>query len=244
MDLQGYVCGPFAGIGGWCEAGLWQTVEAVLDVQAKLQVGGPVAEIGVHHGKFFIGLALAKKHPAGNLAIDVFDDQTFNVDKSGRGNRAVFMRNLEACGIAAEAVDVRQVDSSTLTDAEIAALRTSSGGFSLFSVDGGHLAEHAYNDLLLAMKLTGPGGVIFVDDYLNPDWPGVGEAIAKLYLMSAPMFVPFVYTANKLLLCHRRHYQDYFDGTLAFTRERYPETRISKRVMRFGYRTLAIHPGA
>ncbi len=242
MDLEGYLRGPFAAIRGWCEAGLWQTVEAVLDVQARLKVAGPVAEIGVHHGRFFIGLALAKNHPSNNLAIDVFDDQLFNIDNSGRGNRSAFLRNLEACGISAGSVDIRQTDSSTLTDAEISAIRAASGGFSLFSVDGGHLADYAYGDTQVAMRLTSPGGVIFVDDYLNPDWPGVGEAIAKLYLMSAPVFVPFAYTANKLLLCHRRHHEQYLDGTLSFIRQCYPDTRVSKRVIRFGYRTLAIHP--
>ena len=44
---------------------------------------GPVAEIGVHHGKFLIPLVgnALRAEPA--VAIDLFEDQSANVDTSG-----------------------------------------------------------------------------------------------------------------------------------------------------------------
>lgn len=241
MNLEAYLAGPFNKIQGWCDRALWQTIEPILAFQAELGVKRPVAEIGVNHGKLFIGLVIAKYHPAGNLAIDVFADQAFNLDKSGKGNREAFDANLARCGIPADQIDIRQVDSSVLTDAEVAAIREQSGGFSLFSVDGSHLPEHAYNDISIAMRLTDPGGVILIDDYLAPDWPGVGEAVARHYLLGAPMFVPFAYTCNKLLLCHLRHRGDYVVALRDHFREHRLRARI-KKVTRFGYPALTIHP--
>lgn len=58
-------------------------VKSLSAKQHELGIFGSVGEIGVHHGKFLIpivGNALAGE-PA--IAIDLFEDQSSNVDTSG-----------------------------------------------------------------------------------------------------------------------------------------------------------------
>jgi peptide chain release factor 2 len=58
------------------------------------------AEIGVHHGRLFIPMALARRPGERALAIDVFEDQHLNVDHSGKGDRARFEENVARTGAA------------------------------------------------------------------------------------------------------------------------------------------------
>jgi hypothetical protein len=56
--------------------------------------------------------------------------------------------------------------------------------------------------------LLGPGGIIAVDDFLNPLAIGVNEAV-NVYMNVPRRVVPFAYVPNKLLLCHRSHVGNY-----------------------------------
>ena len=51
-------------------------------------------EIGVHHGQFFIALNQLIPSNFTSYAIDVFDNQQLNIDKSGEGNKSKFIENL------------------------------------------------------------------------------------------------------------------------------------------------------
>lgn len=235
-----YLRGPFHQVGGWCSPWLWQLITPIAERQAALGVAGPVAEIGVYHGKFFLGLLLTKGAPAHNHAIDVFDMQQFNLDGAGRGDMEAFTRNIEAVGASPEAVTMLRADSMAITRQDIERMREITGGFSLFSVDGCHLAEHTINDIRIAMDLTAPGGIIFVDDYTNPDWPGVQEGVAKLFLMDSPRFVPLAVLHNKLFLCHISHHAGWLAHITAAAR-RLKQAR-SKVVRRFGYESLNLFP--
>jgi hypothetical protein len=54
--------------------------------------------------------------------------------------------------------------------------------FVVCHIDGGHLLSEAYADLELATGISLPGGLIAVDDYFNPAFPGVGEAAVRFSL--------------------------------------------------------------
>src|SRR5262249_33243754 len=53
-------------------------------------------------------------------------------------------------------------------------------GFSFCHVDGGHSARETYNDLDLCCQVLLPAGVLALDDYFNPTWPGVCEGAISL----------------------------------------------------------------
>ena len=52
----------------------------------------------------------------------------------------------------------------------------------LFSIDGGHTVEHTINDLRIAEACVTNGGIVFVDDYCNVNWPGVTEGLVRYML--------------------------------------------------------------
>jgi SAM-dependent methyltransferase len=242
-DAKAYLDGPFQIIKGWCLPNLWQSIEPLYEQIVARGNPGPVAEIGVYQGKFFIGLVKTMGAPTNNYAIDVFDLQEFNLDKAGEGNIEALRANLRSSGVDDAAVEFLKTDSMWLNDGDIRSLRADTGGFSMFSVDGCHLAEHTVNDIHIAMELTRPDGIIFVDDYYNPNWPGVQEGVARLYFGQVPRFVPLLFSCNKLVLCNISFHARYLKAVRDYLAAHYPGARV-KLVKRFGYDTLTVVPEA
>lgn len=240
-DLEAYLRGPFCHIEGWCSPYLWQVVQPLVELMEQDGDLGPVAEIGVFHGKFFIGLLKSAGVPANNTAFDVFDEQRFNLDDSGVGDEQRLLENLDSCGIARSAVVLRKGDTMALTRGAIDEVARTTGGFSLFSVDGCHMAEHTVNDIRIAMELTRPDGLIFIDDCHNPNWPGVYEGVCRLYLTDTPRFVPLTFVHNKLILCHLSEHGRRFERLRSYLGETFAGTRM-KVVRRFGYDCLNVYP--
>ena len=234
-----YLAGEIHEVKGWCLPQVWQVIWPL----SKEIGAGAVAEIGIFQGKFFIGLsktfATSSENPA--AAIDVFELQEFNLDHSGTGDLAAFQGNLDRFGPGIGAVTIVQTDSLALDRADAEALIARHGRFSFFSVDGCHDVVHTVKDVEFAMSVTAHNGVIAVDDYLNPDWPGVAEAMAKMYLMGSHPFVPLAFCCGKLFLCSLSYHARYLEIIHSYIAANHPETRM-KRVPRFGFDTLSVHP--
>lgn len=235
MDLNNYL-NDIESVGGWCIPELWNCIEPINQFQKEKNINGPIAEIGVYHGKFFIGLALTKQQEGKHTAFDVFDMQEFNLDNAGAGNLQIFENNLKKYGV--HDFESITADSLRIPD-EIVDQRKNK--YSLFSVDGCHMVEHTINDFRLAMKMVRKDGVIFIDDYYNPNWPGVQEGIAKFYLTETCNFVPFLFTCNKLFICSLSFHKMYLECVFNFVKKHYPTSRV-KKVKRYGYDTLTIIP--
>src|SRR5947209_4493745 len=109
-----YLNGSFKTVEGWCVPHLWQAIEPLHEIQASLDIDRPVAEIGVYHGKFLIGLIKTKNVPRSNFAIDVFDMQEFNLDGAGKGNLETLKANLAKCGVARGQVEIERADSMAI----------------------------------------------------------------------------------------------------------------------------------
>lgn len=238
-DLNGYLGDRISQVKGWCGPHLWQPLWPVVR-----RIGeGPVAEIGVFEGKFLIGLVKTFDPDARfqHAAIDVYDLQQFNLDGAGVGKAAVLDANLQAQGLGRHRVEKVRADSLTLRAPEAAQLVARHGQFKFFSVDGCHEVTHTMCDIEFAMSVTAPEGIISVDDYLNPNWPGVNEAVAKMYLSRNFAFVPLFYSMNKLFLCSISWHETYLNAILEGLRAHHPDTAV-KEVRRFGYRTLTVTP--
>jgi len=234
-DLSSYL-NSMDNIEGWCQPELWNCIEPIDLFQKENKIEGPIAEIGVYQGKFFIGLALTKADEIGHCAIDVFNMQEFNLDKAGQGNLQVFEKNLAQNKV--HGYEIVVADSLRIAEEIVESRRNK---YSMFSVDGCHMIEHTINDFKLAMKMVKKEGVIFIDDYYNPNWPGVQEGIVKFYLNHSPAFVPFLFNCNKLFLCSLSFHKQYLEYVFSFLTEHHPSSRI-KRVPRFGYETLTVLP--
>jgi len=155
---------------------------------------GAVAEIGVHHGRLFIALQLLVPTGTPAVAIDLFEDQAENIDRSGQGDRERFEENVRRWGDW-DSVRVHSVNSRNVTPADLTAW--SDGPIRLFSVDGGHVADLVASDLRLAESCLAQGGIVAVDDVFNPEWPGVVVGTLA-HLQGGSGLLPFAVAFDKV----------------------------------------------
>jgi hypothetical protein len=217
-------------VGGWLGFEVAAFIAALGDIQRSAGYRGAVGEIGVHHGRLFILLLLLLDKDEGNFAIDVFEQQHLNTDRSGRGDREVFLSNVqrwsgrEASIIARSSLEVRQEDILSLC-----------GRVRLASIDGGHTRECALNDLRLIEGVLTDQGIAIVDDYFNSNWPDVSAAVAEYLFDKTSKLVPFAVNPNKVYLTARTNSAFY----RAELRKRFTPIKGSKM---FGYEVDIYEP--
>ncbi len=198
MDaIDAYWSDGFPHVEGWVLDPQRIYLKLIDALQREAGITGHVAEIGVFHGKFLLALA-SLLAPGGKVtALDVFDDQSKNLDGAGVGSLEKLMQNVSAYGRTDVDYAYVKADSSALTLLQKVELTRDRGPFRLFSVDGCHTAEHTLADLQTAQDCLAPGGVIILDDYMQPHWPGVTQAVS-LFCGSVPRVAPFLYAHHKL----------------------------------------------
>src|SRR5262245_60141233 len=105
-------------VDGWLLPDAARMIVALARKQEETGVHGNVAEIGVHHGKLFLLLALLARPNETALAVDLFDEQDKNIDKSGSGDLAKFKQNLSRhahhCRVVIHQGDSTQMGSTDL----------------------------------------------------------------------------------------------------------------------------------
>ena len=182
---------------GWLEPYSAEFIFMLSDVQRRAGITGAVAEIGVHHGKLFNVLALGTGVGEKALAIDIFEYQHLNVDRSGLGDRSTFLANVRSWTDCADRVEIVARSSLEVRAEEILAL---TGQLRLASIDGGHTEECTLNDLRLFERCLAPQGIVIIDDYFNPHWPDVSTGVAKYFARPEARLRPFAISPNKVYL--------------------------------------------
>lgn len=198
-------------VDGWLRNEAAWIIAALAERQRSIGIAGGVAEIGVHHGKLFILLYLLSQAPEKAVAIDLFEDQHLNVDKSGSGDLAKFRRNLDRYADSTRLV-LHQGNSLDLSGPIL--MRLAEGPLRFVSIDGGHTADITAHDLATADAAIAEGGIIVVDDVFNEQWPGVGDGVRR-YCEHASNVVPFAIGANKTYFCRPSHRNIYHDAAAA-----------------------------
>ncbi len=227
--LQNYKKNGFDLVEGWCSHKLFEIVDLLNSVEINKQ--GGCLEIGVHHGKFYILLNSVIEKNQKSFALDVFDNQSLNIDGSGQGNLDAFKKNLSMydrhLGANTEIIAGDSTDPSIMR-----VLLKDSYPLRFISIDGGHTAEHTVSDLHFAGNLISNDGIVILDDILNYHWLGVIEG-AVAFLNTKPTLVPFAIGHNKLLfakLSFQSYYFNLFDQS----------TLKSKYVDFFGHTIIAL----
>ncbi|HEY7167235.1 MAG TPA: class I SAM-dependent methyltransferase [Candidatus Binatia bacterium] len=198
MDaLTRYIRGGYKNVDGWLTAIAVRSTAELGRIQKKLGINGPISEIGVHHGRFFILLHLLTEPPEISAAWDLFEWQHENEDGSGRGDRTAFRHNLLRHGCDLSRIEIRTVNSLNLTADQI--ISACKGRVRVFSVDGGHTAESTYSDLKVAAESLCEGGIIFLDDFFNCDWPGVAEGTCGFFARHPGVLYPVAILGNKFI---------------------------------------------
>ncbi|HDR9022683.1 class I SAM-dependent methyltransferase [Burkholderia vietnamiensis] len=193
--------------------------------QLRLGLSGNVAEIGVHHGKLFILLANLIAPDEAAYAVDIFDDQHKNVDRSGKGDRAIFEENVRKFATHAKVVVIQE------SSLDLEGTDFTSTSFRMISVDGGHTGPITCSDLHLSEKQLVDGGIVVLDDILNPDWTGVITGLVK-YFSEGGALIPFALSANKLYLTTGREAAVAYASNL---RASFPMALSKRSVEFFGF---------
>jgi hypothetical protein len=192
---QDYLKRGYRRIGGWLFPYSAQFIASLLDFQLDTGVQGAVGEIGVHHGKLFILLALGRRPGETAVAIDIFGDQHLNADRSGAGDRAIFLANVRRwLGGGAQQLEILQRSSLEVRPED---LLQRCGPLRVISVDGGHTEACVINDLMLAQAVLAPKGLVVLDDQYNEFWPEVSSGVARYLNDPQARLRPFALTPNK-----------------------------------------------
>jgi len=235
--LRAYRETGFEAIQGWCQPQTLSLLAELAEIQDDAGVTGGSCEIGVYHGKLFIALHLLRSPGTRSLAIDLFENQELNIDHSGVERTGEFVRSLQAHCPEPDAVDPMARDSLDLSDADVLAILQKYERFRLLSVDGGHTADHAVNDLRLAQRVLAAGGIVALDDYYNQDWPGVHEGVARLFILDSPRIFPFLIGFGKLYFTTIGHHDRYLRAMVTRLKE---PGNTAKLVHMYGHQVLSV----
>lgn len=195
---------------GFLEPEILLVLDVLNAAQRAKQVSGAAAEIGVHHGKLFIGLRLLQRPGDKSIAIDIFGDQELNIDGSGHGDFEKFANNVKLWS-SMDDVIVHQGDSTKLEPTKLREL--AGDDIRLFSVDGGHTDEIVYSDMKLAEATLADGGIVIADDVFNEYWPGVATGTLR-YLNDGAKLAPFLIGFNKVFFTHAE-YSEFYRGEVS-----------------------------
>ncbi|MEH6604213.1 MAG: class I SAM-dependent methyltransferase [Pseudomonadales bacterium] len=185
---------------GWLQRVDAEIIGSILDFQSQQSITGSCVEIGIHHGKSFIPLCMALEGEELALCIDIFDDQSKNLDSSGKGDFSSFQANLDKFHIDPILIRVFKGSSEDINHEQIL---HQVGPVRFFSVDGGHWKSIVQNDLRLAEKTLARDGVIALDDYCRAEWPEVTTGYTLWQEKTESDIIPFAVGSNKLFLCRR-----------------------------------------
>jgi hypothetical protein len=191
--LQSYL-EAFTRIEGWFQYDAALMFMACSQFLAEGGVAGHTLEIGVHHGLSAIAVAALRGQDKLFFAVDLFEEsQDKNVSGSGEGNRRLFERNMRAFYPDTSFMRVLAQQSSSVTADDLGT------GFSFCHIDGGHSRAETHGDLRLCHSVLIPGGLVALDDYFNPEFPGVCEGAVEFSLSRREAFRPIAIGFNKAL---------------------------------------------
>ena len=156
-------------------------------------VSGDALEVGVHHGLSAIAVASLVETGRRFVAVDLFEMQHRNQSRSGAGHRDVFLQNMQTFFDDLGFVEIVAESSSELKPEALGSQ------FSFCHIDGGHSPEETYHDLDLCSTILLPGGIVALDDYFNPSFPGVSEGAVRFKLEYGDRLKPIAIGFNKVL---------------------------------------------
>lgn len=184
-------------------------------------IHGDIVEIGIHHGKLFFIMSSAARDNEKCIAVDLFEEQSLNIDKSGNGSYSHFSHYIETLfphlkskisAIHRDGISISLNQASNIL---------STDRVRLFSIDGGHTKHHVVNDMSLAQELVVSGGIILLDDFIGPHWLGVTEGFFQFMEKHNRRLAPFMFFENKLFITTFSEHSALLSATRAFIESQY-----------------------
>ena len=179
----------------------------------RMGLQGTVGEIGVHHGKFTVPIAMFALPNEPVWAADLFETmQDQNVDGSGLGNRGKFTEHLREYGITTNEGPDNQIKILSINSLELKPSHLDGfDAFRMLSIDGGHMHDLTINDLLFSCEVVREGGIVILDDFVNPGWLGAVSGLFS-FIQSQSYLQPFYWGQNKLFLTTPGYGEKYIES--------------------------------
>jgi hypothetical protein len=191
--LQTYLQ-AFHRIDGWFSYDASLLFFAYAQLNAAHGISGDVLEIGVYQGLSAITVAHLRGAGRRMTAIDMFETRVTDAAYgSGKAYRELFEANMRAFHEPLDFLGIVTGASGELKAADFP--RT----FSFCHVDGGHSPQETFADLIFASEILIPGGILALDDYFNPQYPGVCEGALQFMQQRAGILKPVAIGYNKVL---------------------------------------------
>jgi hypothetical protein len=191
--LQTYLQ-AFHRIDGWFSYDASLLFLAYAQLNAGHGISGDVLEIGVYQGLSAITVAHLRGAARRMTAIDMFETRVTDAAYgSGETYRQLFENNMRAFHEPLDFLDIVTGASGELKANDFS--RT----FSFCHVDGGHSPQETFADLEFASQILIPGGILALDDYFNPQYPGVCEGAIQFMQQRGGIVKPVAIGYNKVL---------------------------------------------
>jgi hypothetical protein len=186
MNAQDYLAKHFHSTEGWLWENAVYTTELLMVSQKDLGIEGANLEIGVWMGKY-LGAIIALCPGREAYGVDVWlHDQMDQV--------ARFLKEVSpTTQVTLRRANTFDYDVDLLQDA------VDKKPIAFASVDGSHEVLPVERDLLNVSQLLAAGGVIAIDDFLNPLTLGVTEGVMA-FLKGCVGIEPVCWVANKLFV--------------------------------------------
>jgi len=212
-------------IDGWFD---WELICPLLKIVNNNQKEGNILEIGIHHGKSFIPMTTLLRNNEIAVAVDVFEDQQFNYDDSGKGCSLKLIENIKKVYKNDEIFNKIKIikKDSTKMNSNNYLYYTNGSKYRIISIDGCHTRSATLIDLRNAIKILSNDGIIILDDYENTFWPGVKFGIDTFMEENNSYRLVYLH-ANKFIICHKDNYIKYINilGNLVGNKARAHESR-------------------
>lgn len=190
-----------ATINGWFSPASHGLFSFYLDFQNKHNINGNLGEIGVWEGK---SASVISSFPKTG-------EHIYLIDPLIKKNAETIYRNIDmVCRKIPDNLNLNNCLSENFLNNNTESLRKS---FRFFHIDGCHTGTNVYSDLELADVLLHEDSILVVDDFFNPSYPQITEALYKYLFLNPYKFRLFFNGFNKAYLCRPGKYSFYYSYT-------------------------------
>jgi hypothetical protein len=195
-------------IEGWLSDDAANLTSTLIRWQQEIGVSGGVFEIGVFAGKY-LSLLYHLTQQTDHLVLGLDTFQWYS--------REAVQENFKRVFAQPERLVLWAEDSTRSTPAQV--VEKLGGKPRFISVDGAHTAAALLSDLMISEQILAGGGIVAIDDVMNPHAFGVSEGTYRYFLnRDRQGLVPFAFGANKLYTAHHRDVKRCHEAAWEFTR--------------------------
>ncbi len=200
---------------GWFSPASHGLFSFFLDFQNQQNISGNLGEVGVWEGKSASVICNYCKEEETVVLIDPILSQNKDVILNNINTvSSKVSKKIVFCNIVSEKFESLQRELHL------------EKSLRFFHIDGCHTATNVYSDLELADKLLTNDAVLVVDDFFNPIYPQITEALYRYLFINPYKFRLFLGAFNKAYLCRAGAYQKYY----SYCMENLQKNMVSKKM--------------